>query len=365
MYKIPLPDSRVLEDFANTYSAKLLPIIRSYLQGATITVSVRNRGNVSIGIQKNTPTYRLLTVLSNPACLQSYLKWDINMQYKLINKLAKLKGYPTDFIFKKLGAGVYDKEKIASKVQPIDHFNTIFHNIFIDQIYDNTTTPVTFDKHDFIRRTQIRICPYCGLTIIKPSNRTKHQIDHFFPKGKYPFLALSYYNLIPSCDKCNESPNKGQNDPIEQNTKGKRIQHPYILNDSIVRFNLRLTGAEIYNDDSYEVIVGFKDRAFFDGYNLFFDISSRYRVHNVEAAPLYRSHIKFKESKGYYEGMPIDKTWLDEAYNNLFYFDPSKNNPWSQEYFKMKVDIFKQLYHTRKPELFYTDRSIPDSEELD
>ena len=63
--------------------------------------------------------------------------------------------------------------------------------------------------------------------------------------------------------------------------------------------------------------------------------------------------------------MPIDKTWLDEAYNNLFYFDPSKNNPWSQEYFKMKVDIFKQLYHTREPELFYTDRSIPDSEELD
>lgn len=365
MYKIPVLDPQGPIDYAKKYRAKLLPIIQSYLQGATITVSVKNRRNVLVGVQKNTPTYKVLTILSNPASLKKYLLLDIRKQYQFITMLANSKKYPKSFIFKKLGARVYDKEKIASKVQPIDHFYTIFHNIFVDQIYDKESTPPTFDKMDFIRKTQIRVCPYCGLTIIKPSNRTKHQIDHFFPKGKYPFLALSYYNLIPSCDKCNESPNKGQNDPIEQEAKGKTIQHPYILNDSIVRFNLRLIGAEIYNDDNYEVIVGFKNKALFDGYNLFFNISDRYRVHNVEAAPLYRSHIKFKESKGYYEGMPIDKTWLDEAYDNLFYFDPSKNNPWSQEYFRMKIDIFNQLYHTRKPEPFYTNNSIPNTEMLD
>ncbi len=365
MYRIPVLDSQVPIDYANTYSAKLLPIIQSYLNGTTITVSVKNRGNVVVGVRKNTPTHRLLTDLSDPVFLKSYLLWDKNQQYTYIKRLAKLKRYPTEFIFKKLGAGVYDKEKIAQKAQPIDHFNTVLHNIFVDQIYDNKATPAPFDKQDFIRRTQLRVCPYCGLTIIKPSNKTKHQIDHFFPKGKYPFLALSYYNLIPSCDKCNESPNKGQNDPIEQNANGKFIQHPYAFNDSIVRFNLQLTGANIYDDNSYDVIVGFKDKALFDGYNLFFDISSRYHVHNVEAAPLYRSHLKFKKSKGYYNGMPIDGAWLDEAYEDLFNFDPSKNNPWSQEYFRMKIDIFNQLYHTRKPEPFYTNNSIPNTEMLD
>ena len=368
MYKIPVLDSQAPVNYADTYSKKLLPIIQSYLNGATITVSVKvkkNVINVTVGVVKNTPTHKLLTKLSDSDFLKEYLLWDRNKQYGYIQKLAKLKSYPTEFVFKKLNAKVYNKKKIASKAQPIDHFNTIFNDIFVDQIYDKISTPPTFDKMGFIRSTKIRVCPYCGLTIIKPSNKTKHQIDHFFPKGKYPFLALSYYNLIPSCDKCNESPHKGQNDPIEQAAKGKKIQHPYILNDSIVRFNLRLTGAEIYNDDNYEVIVGFKDKALLDGYNLFFDTSSRYRNHNVEAAPLYRSHLKFKKSKGYYAGMNIDHAWLDEAYEYLFNFDPSKNNPWSQEYFRMKVDIFNQLYQTRKPKPFYTNRSIPNTEMLD
>lgn len=365
MYKIPVLDSKTPFDYANTYSAKLLPIIQSYLQGATIKLSIKNRGDVLVGVQKNTPTHELLTYLSNPKSLQSYLLWGIREQYNLIERLDNLNSYPTEFIFKKLGAGVYDKKRIAGQAQPIDHFNTIFHNIFIDQIYDNTSTPAPFDKHDFISKTQIRVCPYCGLTIIKPSNRTKHQIDHFFPKGKYPFLGLSYYNLIPSCDKCNESPNKGQKDPIEQKEKGKIIQHPYSLEDSIVRFNLKLTGADIYNDDIYEIIVGFKNKALWNGYNLFFDICSRYRIHNVEVAPLYRSCIKYNKSKGYYNGMSIDKAWLDEAYEYLFNFDPSKNTPWTQEYFNMKNDIFHQLYHTRTPEPFYTSRSIPNSEILE
>lgn len=28
-------------------------------------------------------------------------------------------------------------------------------------------------------------------------------LDHYYDKGKYPYLALSFYNLIPSCNICN------------------------------------------------------------------------------------------------------------------------------------------------------------------
>lgn len=194
MYKIPVLDPQGPIDYANKYSAKLLPIIQSYLQGATTTVSVKNRRNVLVGVQKNTPTYKVLTILSNPASLKKCLLLDIRKQYKFITMLAKSKKYPKSFIFKKLGAGVYDKENLAAQLQPIDHFYTIFQDIFVTQIYDSTVNPTPFDKRDFISKTQLRVCPYCGLTIIEPSNRTKHQIDHFFPKGKYPFLALSYFN---------------------------------------------------------------------------------------------------------------------------------------------------------------------------
>ena len=31
------------------------------------------------------------------------------------------------------------------------------------------------------------------------------EYDHFFPKSKYPYLAASMYNLIPSCSVCNKA----------------------------------------------------------------------------------------------------------------------------------------------------------------
>lgn len=365
MYTVPVLNGQVLTDYANTYSAKLLPIIQNYLNGATKTVSVTNRGSVVVGVQKNTPTYRILSKLSDIAYLQTYLLWNVNQQYAFIKILSGLKKYPSLYIFKKLTAKVYDNENLGAATHPFDHFNTIFHDIFVDQIYDSDAKPSPFDKFDFIAKTQLRVCPYCGMEFIQPSGKTKKQIDHFFPKNRYPFLALSYFNLIPSCDTCNESPNKGQRDPIEQLTLGNKIQHPYMMNGNIVRFNVGMKVANIFEDANFEVVVGFKEKALLDGYNLFFDISERYKSHNVEAGNIFRSQYKYKKAKGYYAGMPIDKAWIDEAYDNLFNFAPENNNPWSQEFFKMKVDMFEQLFGVRAPEPYYTKRMAPNTEILE
>ena len=50
--------------------------------------------------------------------------------------------------------------------------------------------------------------------------------DHFFSKSKYPFLSLSYFNLIPCCSTCNTTKSSK-----EFNTKD--YIHPYLnsLND--------------------------------------------------------------------------------------------------------------------------------------
>lgn len=64
-----------------------------------------------------------------------------------------------------------------------------------------------------INRT-LRVCPYCNAETVYAyeienyRNRKKPKIlksafDHFFPEARYPFLALSLYNLIPSCTRCN------------------------------------------------------------------------------------------------------------------------------------------------------------------
>jgi hypothetical protein len=57
----------------------------------------------------------------------------------------------------------------------------------------------------------IDTCVYCNRnytsTVITRDGKkvTRPQFDHFFDKGKNPLLAISFYNLIPSCSICNSS----------------------------------------------------------------------------------------------------------------------------------------------------------------
>lgn len=53
-------------------------------------------------------------------------------------------------------------------------------------------------------------CPYCNKTQLEnrkdPSigfEMRNCQFDHFFHESKYPFFALSFYNLVPACQPCN------------------------------------------------------------------------------------------------------------------------------------------------------------------
>lgn len=58
----------------------------------------------------------------------------------------------------------------------------------------------------------VRVCPYCNAETVyayKVSGGkfkiVKSSFDHYFPQARYPFLALSLYNLIPACSRCNTS----------------------------------------------------------------------------------------------------------------------------------------------------------------
>lgn len=64
--------------------------------------------------------------------------------------------------------------------------------------------------YEFLKRRQIRTCPYCNrnytFTIAKNGDNgfsARAELDHFYDKSEYPLLALSFYNLVPSCHTCN------------------------------------------------------------------------------------------------------------------------------------------------------------------
>lgn len=64
--------------------------------------------------------------------------------------------------------------------------------------------------YDLARKLNVNTCPYCNrsytVTVAKGRDRTtRPDFDHFFSKNHYPLLALSFYNLVPSCLVCNRS----------------------------------------------------------------------------------------------------------------------------------------------------------------
>lgn len=78
-------------------------------------------------------------------------------------------------------------------------------NSIIDySIFDNYA-------YDIARELNINTCPYCNRNYIntvvdkKGNHVIRPTFDHFFPQKHHPFLALSFYNLIPSCYYCNSS----------------------------------------------------------------------------------------------------------------------------------------------------------------
>lgn len=69
-------------------------------------------------------------------------------------------------------------------------------------LYRNFTAKL---GHELTDRMGVKVCPYCNRAYIHTLKRKKvrPQYDHFFNKADYPYLAVSLYNLIPSCGVCN------------------------------------------------------------------------------------------------------------------------------------------------------------------
>lgn len=76
------------------------------------------------------------------------------------------------------------------------------------------------DAYWLLRNLNVRVCPYCNriYTVTLPSRgeldgdekfrASRATFDHFFSQSKYPYLALSLFNLVPCCFACNISKKK-------------------------------------------------------------------------------------------------------------------------------------------------------------
>lgn len=62
-------------------------------------------------------------------------------------------------------------------------------------------------RHDILTAMHVEVCPYCNRQYITTyddgQKQTTADLDHYYCKAKHPYLALSLYNFVPSCQICN------------------------------------------------------------------------------------------------------------------------------------------------------------------
>lgn len=192
-----------------------------------------------------------------------------------------------------------------------DNDYKILYNIFIDRVYDDSTT---FNKYDFINKIDINTCPYCNRNYIYSVNKRKNvkpEIDHFYPKTIYPILAVSYFNLIPSCEPCNGLGAKKQNDPRDVG-----LINPYLLKISQFRFSLKIKNVSIINPlcGKTDIEVFFKGKV--QSHCDIFNLEDLYSLHHDHAIELViKKRLKYsKNQRAYlnsYNGLKFNKAEID------------------------------------------------------
>lgn len=163
---------------------------------------------------------RMINIMKNDQDLQKIIFYKNKKDYNqyISDKLEddEISNYIKSFLF----------------MPPEEHFTII--NSKCNFKINNTSKDFFLNNYKNFRKTQcykiidkldIKSCPYCNRNFIDIYYRKKDipfrfngDLDHYFAKDAYPYLAISLYNLIPSCKTCNH----------EKHDKIELVFHPYL-----------------------------------------------------------------------------------------------------------------------------------------
>lgn len=120
------------------------------------------------------------------------------------------------------------KKLLLAGKNELAHYISMFGNTNIKisqqllQIFDYKKFAGSKAAYALLLVMDIKTCPYCNRAYIATlqNSSVKPQFDHYYPKSRYPYLALSLYNLIPCCSVCNLAKR-------DMDTKTRPILYPY------------------------------------------------------------------------------------------------------------------------------------------
>ncbi len=163
-----------------------------------------------------------------------------------------------------------------------DYFYTIFFGIdwIWTEIIGKDYQRDMF-KSDFKDENNLFVCPYCDSDTI--SNSRNGWIEHFLPKGKFPFISCNPLNLIPSCTACN----------VSGSGKGEDVKNP-ITNQYLVQIGDELE-FEFLNG---EIVIKENEVDAIENFIQLLKLRSRYKEQNVKSRVLSSLKLNYNIVKG-------------------------------------------------------------------
>lgn len=157
------------------------------------------------------------------------------------------------------------------------------YDYFTGKGYYNTKKKITYSSIYLADKLDIFACPYCNENFtysfrykvgVTPERRT-FDWDHIYSKNDYPFLAISFFNLVPCCKVCNFI-------KLDQNIDFFNPHQNINVNDSYF-FKLNpITAGFITDTSKFElnlVLIKTKNKDIFKDSILTIGLLDRYRIH--------------------------------------------------------------------------------------
>lgn len=198
---------------------------------------------------------------------------------------------------------------------------------------------------DFLNDLDINTCLYCNrnYTLQIVDDRARAQLDHWFPKETFYILALSLYNLIPSCSSCNHIKSNNAPDGGWENALNN-LNHPY-LECNKFKFSYDYRSLEDFN-----LKVDVEKDSKTDKTLKFNRIEEIYKTHsNLELKDLV--HLRSKYSDTFLDVVKDNFGGImskEEAYRIIFGVEEKEENFHKRPFSKFKTDIIDELLNDNK-----------------
>lgn len=242
---------------------------------------------------------------------------------------------------------IFVAEKIATEQFGIDPKSPkfLYKEIVKAMRYDYVQEKV-YPK--IINQLGIKTCVYCNAQYAFSYDNGKdsfqnYEIDHWMPKSKYPYLCTTFFNLQPSCPKCNKS--KSSKDdilPFCLYTHDGSKLNPFdfsILHVSCAQY------LATHDRDMLRIIFSSKEPGLKDNMDTLFHISTQYQAHKeVVEELIWKKQIYNSTILGIYKDNFKQLGFKQTDFNRFILSNYDKDEDILKRPFaKMVQDIAKQL----------------------